>query len=300
MAQKKSILVPLDGSQFGECAIPIALEVARRRDAELEMIVVFEDEPSVAGWPLSPDRVAASFAEYLDQVAARLGTAPRVPLTKTVEGGNVTEHLVKHAGRWNTELVVMSTHGRGAVSRAWLGSVADTLVREATVPVLLIRPVEDQEPDLAARPSFSNVLVALDGSARAERCLEWATRLGGTGASYTFISVVTGPIHSASSYLPDAIRETAKGVAQGRTTAKDYLAGTAERLRNKGYTIATEVVDGVPPASGILRFAEGNPTDLIAITTHGRSGLSRLLLGSVADKVVRGSPVPVLVERAAD
>ncbi len=299
MAQK-SILVPLDGSPFAEAALPVALEAARRRGDGIELMVVFEDEPSVAGWPLSPERVAASFHEYLESVTRRVGPVEGVPITASVEGGNVMEHLVKHAGRWNSELVVMSTHGRGAVSRAWLGSVADHMVRHATVPVLLVRPVEGEDTDLGATPSLDRVLVALDGSHRAERGLEDAVRVSGPHASYTLLRVVPGPIHHWSTYIPAAIQETADGLEKGRAEADTYLAGVATQLRETGLTVATRVVEGVPPAAGILSHAEEQPTDLIAITTHGRTGLSRLLLGSVADKVVRGSSVPVLVTRAAD
>lgn len=297
MAQKR-ILVPLDGSQFAEHAIPTALEIARRRDAAVEFLVVFEDEPAVAGWPLSPERAAGAFKEYLGDVAERLGKVTAgLELTTTVEGGQVQEHIVKHAGRWNTELVVMTTHGRGAVSRSWLGSVADHVVRHATVPVVLIRPVEGEEIDYAHRPAFQNVLVGLDGSKRAERCLEWATRIGGPDGNYTLLRVVTGPIHTPlSTYIPDAVKETSEILKKGRAKATEYLTGVADAMRSNGYTVKTEIVDGVPAATGILRYAGHNPTDLIAITTHGRTGISRLLMGSVADKVVRGADLPVLVD----
>lgn len=299
MAQK-NILVPLDGSAFSEASLPVALEAARRRGDGIELMVVFEDEPSVAGWPLSPERVAASFDAYLKTVVERIGPVEGTAITTTVEGGNVMEHLVKHAGRWNTELVVMSTHGRGAVSRAWLGSVADHMVRHATVPILLVRPVEGEDVDVGATPSLDNVLVALDGSHRAERGLEYAVRVSGPDASYTLLRVVPGPILHWSTYIPAAIQETSEGLKKGRAEAEAYLAQVAERLRASGLAVTTQVVDGVPPAAGILSWAEDHPTDVIAITTHGRTGLSRLLLGSVADKVVRGSSAPVLITRAAD
>lgn len=300
MSQQKIILVPLDGSPFAEAALPVALEAARRRGHGLELMVVFEDEPSVAGWPLSPERVAASFEEYLQKVAERISHVKDVPISTTVEGGNVMEHLVKHAGRWNTDLVVMSTHGRGAVSRAWLGSVADHMVRHATVPVLLVRPVEGEETDLATLPSLDNVVVALDGSHRAERGLEYALLVSGEQAHYTLVRVVPGPILHWSTYIPTAIQETSEGLKKGRADAEQYLGGTARRLRESGYDVTTEVLEGIPPAAGILDYAKDHPTDVIAITTHGRTGLSRLVLGSVADKVVRGSWAPVLITRAAD
>jgi len=203
--------------------------------------------------------------------------------------------LVKEAGRWNVELVVMATHGRGAVNRAWLGSVADEVVRHATVPVVLVRPIEGEEVATAA---FANVLIALDGSKRAERCLDWATRVGGEEASYTLLRVVPGALFSPSTYLPNAIKEEAQKLSSGHTEADGYLAAVAKRMREAGLNVATEVAEGVPAAAGILAHAERHPTDLIVITTHGRGGLKRLLLGSVADKVVRGAGVPVLVTRA--
>lgn len=293
MSGKKKVLVPLDGSTFAEHAIPLAAAIAQRNEHDLQLLSVYADEPVVAGWSLSADRLAASLRTYLDRVAGKAGG----PVSTNVVGGDVSDVLIKEAGRWNVDLIVMATHGRGGLHRGWLGSVADDVVRHATVPVLLVRPFED-ETEPTGTPQLEDVLIALDGSKRAERGIDAAVRIGGSEAVYTLLRVVPGPLFAPSSYPPDAIREEADQLAAGRGEAATYLETAAKRVVERGFQVRTDVVTGVPAATGILRYADQHPADLIVVTTHGRGGLRRALLGSVADKVVRGAGLPVLVTRA--
>jgi nucleotide-binding universal stress UspA family protein len=300
------LLVPLDGSTFGEWALPAALGIARRAGAQLELVTVDVPPPpliSDAGL-LRYDSAWASAARdralaYLEAVAERISRAAGPTVARTVRsGGKVAELLVEHAARVGADLVVMSTHGHGPLKRAWLGSVADAVARHSPVPVLLVRPEGEDGPDLAHEVLFRNVLVPLDGSAYAEEVLTHAVALGEpAGAGYALLEVVVppyavgAPVGTFPPHFDPALLEAGKEAAAG------YLRGVAERLRRRELRVETLVAVEPFTSAAILEEAERLEVDLIALTTHGRGGLGRLMLGSVADKIVRGARVPVLLYR---
>jgi nucleotide-binding universal stress UspA family protein len=294
------ILVPLDGSKFAEAAIPVALGLAKSLHGQIELISVFEDEPVVATWQLSAVEMRSLLIEYLKAISQRVGEVSDISVSFGVVSGPVAKSFEDHATRSAPHVIVMSTHGRGPVSRAWLGSVADHVTRHVPMPVMLVRPEDGAEVEIADTHRFTNVLVPLDGSDRAEASLEWATRIAtACEARLTLMRVVPPPLPLSSPYLPHAIANTHDALEAGQKEAAEYLREVATRLEKEGFRIPAEVVTvGVSPASGIMRHAEERAIDLIVITTHGRSGLPRLLLGSVADKVVRAAHAPVLVTRA--
>lgn len=295
----KAIMVPLDGSRFGEEALPIAVRLAKDLDRSIELVSVFEDEPPVATWVLTAAEMRSLLDEYLETLGNQIRESACVEVTRSVLSGPVTMSLEAHAKEKDPELIVMSTHGRGAVSRAWLGSVADHVTRHVSMPVLLVRPDEDPgEVQFEGSPPFEHVLVPLDGSDRAEASLAWSTRIALAHKSkLTVLSVVPPPPVLTSPYLPDVIAESKEGLEKGQREAEQYLNDIAVRLEKEGVSIGTVVRVGIAPASGINRYALDHGVDLIVISTHGRGGLPRLLLGSVADKVVRGATAPVLVTR---
>jgi nucleotide-binding universal stress UspA family protein len=196
------------------------------------------------------------------------------------------------------DLVVMTTHGRGPFSRFWLGSVADEFLRRAPVPVLLVRP-QETKPDLGREPALRHVLVPLDGSPLAEQILGPAVSLGSlTRADYTLLRVVPPPmfgVYDAGGFAISPVEEPS--LEEQRSHAEAYLDKVAERLRAKSLPVRTQVIVGRQPSEAILEEAQTQAIDLIALATHGLQGLQRLLLGSVADKVIRGASIPVLVYR---
>jgi nucleotide-binding universal stress UspA family protein len=300
----RSVLVPLDGSAFAEHALPLALAIARRAGAALNVVQVHVPFALMYADSLSPGsyeaeaRVLEQERAYLDGIVKRLASLAPVAVTSALlEGPVVAEMLSGHATVTKADLVVMTTHGRGPLSRLWLGSVADEMVRRATTPVLLVRPHE-KGVDLAAEPGLRHVLIPLDGSELAEQILAPARALGGlTEAEFTLLRVYGPAIDVAP--LTDAVREEVEGaVEQLRVRAEDYLHRVAERFSGQGCKVQTQAVIGQHPASAILDAAQGLAVSLIALETHGRRGLPRLLLGSVADKVIRGASTPVLVHRS--
>ena len=325
----KKILVPVDGSPFSEAAIPVALSVSRRCGASVELVSVEAPAPSLASeaWEVPAADWAAG---YLDDLIDRIGeSAGSGGVTSTVLSGRVSDSLARHATETEADLVAMATHGRGAVTRAWLGSVADSFVRHTTKPVLLVRPEPHTEPDLGADVPLQRILIPTDGSAFSHAVAEPALTLGGLfDARYTVVRVVIFPVDVATPYLPHTVQmnqpvvETATRVAGEETdrpvdVATPYLPHTvqmnqemvetatrvaeeetdrlARELKERALIVDTEIHVSGRAAHKILMLAEELDCQLVALATHGRGGVARALLGSVADKVIRGSHRNVLV-----
>ena len=189
----------------------------------------------------------------------------------------------------------MATHGLGPLSRFWLGSVADALVRTATVPLLLLRPSE-QPPPAAIAPPFRHMMIPLHGSDLAEQALDPALQLGRLmEADYTLLRVVK-PVVMLAHLEWLALSGTNETLTrQALDEAQAYLDRIADRLRGQGLTVQTRTVFHTYPADVILE--EAREADVIGLATHGRGRFRRLLLGSVADKVLRGGTTPMLVCR---
>lgn len=303
----RRILVPLDGSPFGEHALPTAMALAGRMGAQLHLATVAlpatpemsDSNRAVPRGEDARDRGQARAGQYLEEVQERIrkvgfeGTVG----TEVISAGNTAHSLVRHLVDLEVDLVVMTTHGRGPIQRAWLGSTADGVIRRSPVPVLLLRPEEDEPVDLSTEPEpFRSVLVPLDGSRTGEELLAMAPPITAEDATITLLRVVAPFIPGGSPYLPHVVRETHDQEAV-ETAAVEYLEGVADRFDLGGRS--TEARTSLQGQAGmaILEVARTMGADLVAISTAGRGGVARMLLGSVADKVIRGAPCPVLVYR---
>jgi nucleotide-binding universal stress UspA family protein len=309
----RSILVPLDGSPFGEHALPYALSIARRTGATVQLLNVltpiatlYAETPLFIDDQLEQrlrDRQVEAQEKYLDQVVQRIEAASAVKVVKLVDDGEIAPTVRAQAERNKSDLIVLTTHGRGPLGRFWLGSVADELVRESPVPVLLTKPTTEKV-DLTREPPMKHVLVPLDGSQLAERILPSVTDLGRfLAADFTLMRVVKpigtlmpvgdgGTIGFQVQAMVERIETVQKQLV---TEARDYLERVAGPMRETGLAVGSRVDVAEQPATAILHDAVPPVIDLVALETHGRRGLSRLFLGSVADKVIRGAHVPVLV-----
>ena len=291
----RQILVPLDGSRFGESALPLALRLSHLTGARIHLVTVQEILPATApaGWQSATQDSARA---YLEDVADGVRKDSAGEVTTSFRVGHVVDELLEEA--WDADLVVMATHGWGMISRAWLGSVADAFSRNVPRPVLMLRPETDGGDDAfgpGTEWSISKMLLALDGTPLSEAIIDHATELGSLfGASYHLVRVVTLPKEFSSSYLPDMIQMNKEFLEESEKVANEYLEGHAQRLRARGFEVDANVLVGAQPVHGILSEAESSMSDFIAISAHHRAGLTRALLGSTSDKVLRGSPVPVL------
>jgi nucleotide-binding universal stress UspA family protein len=243
---------------------------------------------------------------YLNRVIQRIHEVSTVTVTSEVIEGDIVASIRDAVADSKADLVVMTTHGRGPLARFWLGSVADELVRELPVPLLLVHPSKEP-PDFSAEPVFKNILLPLDGTPLAEKMLVPAAELArAMGASCTLFRVVHTDVPDSlilaagSDAVAQEVRMISKRVEelekQQREEAEHYLEGAADRMRALGVPVQTHVVVDEKTAAAILHESEAN-FGLVALETHGFSGLKRLWRGSVADKVIRGAHVPVLVQR---
>jgi nucleotide-binding universal stress UspA family protein len=304
----RNIMVPLDGTRFAEAALPVAMYLANRDDAALELVTVWAPWPfaldnstwfkEVEGWE---KRKREEERRYMSEVARRVRKATGKSVSIRYLLGQPDDQLAKYAAESNMDLVVMATHGHGPVNRAWLGSVADRMVRRSSVPVLLVRPDEaNPAVELAPRKPFRKILVPMDGSALAEQALQESLMLGHGDKSteITLLTVVGFPPplmtpEGAVAYDPGPITEAQKEAAEV------HLAQAAKHMASWGCKVTTQVIADPITWKAIVDYASANHFDLIAMATHGRGGVARLLLGSVADKVVRSSPVPTLLVHPA-
>jgi nucleotide-binding universal stress UspA family protein len=197
------------------------------------------------------------------------------------------------------DLIVMTSHGRTSFSRAWLGSVADAVVREGGVPVLVLRPVDNAKQISEGAPLFRRLLVPLDGSQTSAAILGPAAALARSANGVLVLARIVVPVplciyepglpvRPSAVIDPDGTREVAD------TATQDLVLFAQEVERDNGIRVETRIVIADSIAAELLTLALNNNCDLIAMTTHGR-GASRLVVGSVTDKVLGGSHLPLLL-----
>lgn len=304
----RTILVPLDGSAFGEQALPLAFSLARRANANVELLHVHTpvqeySEMLLFDVPLDT-KIRKQEKRYLENMIQKVGKLGITPApTMALKEGHVPDVVNEHALAIGADLVVMTTHARGPMGRFWLGSVADRLIREMTVPVLFMHPREAPEVKLDQDVRLRNILIPLDGSPACEGVLGPTTNLARVMESQLTLIRVIKPLlpmtvpMGVGSFGEMAHHMTLEVETMQENIRKDaaaYLETIAQKLRKDGFQVTTRVEAEDQPARAILGV---KGMDLVAMETHGRRGLSRFFLGSVADKVLRGSSAPVLVCR---
>ena len=283
------ILVPLDGSSFSEQILPYARWVAGAYKIPVELLRITDPDVRPPFWP--PE----TSDQYLKKVAAKFFPSGAA---RIAEDGRPAEVITERAKSDPSCLIAMATHGMSGVRRWLLGSVASKVVQTAANPLLMIRPTEDT--DESQEPKLDRILVPLDGSGLAEKILPHVRALAETNnVEIHLLRVYTLP--------PDAYVVADGVIAQGpapyreelKKEAQTYLDGLVAGLRADGFhRVIGTAIEG-DPAGEIIDLARKTPNDLIAISTHGRSGIGRWVLGSVAEKVVQHSRGPVLLVRAS-
>lgn len=278
-----TVVVPLDGSPLAEEALPYAAAIAERSQAPLHLLRV-----------IPPDAPAAAEEEarrYLREKARTFGD--RVQLS--VHIGHPAEQIIDSAAEMSDPIIVMTTRGRSGIGRWIYGSVADQVVRAAEVPVLLIRSGMPRR----ATDTFRRILVPLDGSAYAEAALPVAVQLARAfDAELVLVRVAeTSQIYrtlTPTAPTPIAVETLDEIAAQVRSEARSYLHQVAERLQREGVRVQSEVLEGFPTEQ-LLAYERDQTVDLVVMATHGRSGVSRLVFGSVAERILRLGQTPVMM-----
>ncbi|HXF50280.1 MAG TPA: universal stress protein [Dehalococcoidia bacterium] len=286
------IVVPVDGSELSERAIPVAVALARGLSATLHLLTVWEpeDHDLERHFPaLASDLAKAAEKYYGDYLARVAGKAEGVPVVAEVRSGRPAEQILAYAAEKGARFVVMSTHGRSGLSRWWYGSVADRIVHTSSTPVVVVGPNALRDAAYAIR----HIATPLDGSTLSESAIPTAVELAAAlRARLTLVRAVRWAAQAYPYTLPEAYVPQLD--AELEAGAQAYLQAVRGGVETS-VTIDTAVVRGAI-AESLMEFCEREGVDLVVMSTHGRSGLARATLGSVADRLLHG-PCPVALIR---
>lgn len=281
------ILVPVDGSELSESALPWVRLLASKQDSEVLLCRSFEPMstlylvpdmlPPVAG-TIDQSTLAEQVKDYLERLTSRL---PDTKVRTRADCGSPADEILARAAKG--DIVVMASHGRGGLGRWLMGSVATKVVRASPKPVLVVGGLCDREA--VANPKLERILVPLDGSPTAEAALGHACALARTHNAelilYQGVSLVE---------LDHEVVAAANKAELER--AKVYLEKLGETCEGVSFRTA---VCSTPARHGIVKNAQEYEADMIVMGSHGRSGVSLWMLGSVAEEVLQKSTCPVLI-----
>ncbi|HEY8852637.1 MAG TPA: universal stress protein [Gemmatimonadaceae bacterium] len=296
----KVIMVPTDGSGFDREAIRVSLRIADRSDAKVRLVRVlstgsfFGMAAAAEGTAVAAEVVKSERDRALSELyalAAECRSASNADITVDLHAGPVPEVLEAYARRNEVDLIVISTHARSGIARLSLGSVTDSLIRHTTIPVLVVKP-----PTSYLNPrvieGFRRIVVPLDGSTLAEQILPRVLTLAKLEeADIILLNVLLPHSYSQKEIIDPSLPWWEKDISVAQT----YLFRIAGKLRGEGVPVTTDIVIGENVAGAIGDFASRERAGLIAIATHGRGGVARMLRGSVADAVMHSSRLSMLV-----
>jgi len=291
------ILVPLDGSPFATEALPLSRLLAGKVGAKLHLAHVIPPALGIEGTGES----MAALAEVRESVEGYLRDKADEgesgsPASIAVLEGSIVQELRTYVEKHEIDLIALTSHGTGGLHRWWRGSVADGLLASGGADLLMVQPWDETEELAAGATRFTRILVPLDGSAHSESALERAQELATLfEADLILVRVVPSPIELTSIYGVPGVEMVGASHLARIEHAEKYLEGIGARLPEGRCEF--HVVEGPGAAEGIVESARDLGADLIVIAGHGRTGVERLVLGSVADKVLRGTTRPVLVVR---
>jgi nucleotide-binding universal stress UspA family protein len=311
----RNVVVLLDGSELAEGVLPHVAGVIRRRTSRVHLLSIIPGGRSLVAaageTPFSPvitreekQQVEEALTAYLHTVAERIAPAAAA-VHIGVRFGRPAEEILSFVEEVGADLVAMSTHGRSGARRWVFGSVADRVLRGATCPVLLVQTEQSTSP-----APYRRILLPLDGSELAEQVIPYVkallqpdSTLEGEWQEVThisLISVLTSGLTDRTVALlttyPAGLQFATAGWPQEEAQAQAYLRSVAAALREQSVRVHIAIRQGAP-ADEILTYAEETKSDLIGMTTHGFSGVTRWVYGSVADKVLHGAQCPVLLVR---
>jgi nucleotide-binding universal stress UspA family protein len=294
----KHILVPVDGSNLAKSAIPFAQSLAGADGTILLLQVVSPSDPirDDLGVSLVSEEMAGRWhvEEIQRELDAFAGTLQLqvdrgVTVKTAVVVGDPATEILETAKREQIGTIVMTSHARGALGRAAFGSVADRVARSADIPVVIVRPTDDI--GAVGKPAqLRRIILPLDGSALADSAIPFvkdvAVRLGIPVSLVHVMDTVSPYVAAGAMPIPQSALDV------WWNEARDMLEPAARIFDEAGVSSKIEILQGAPFAA-ISNFA--TPGDLIVMTSHGRTGFTRWLLGSVAEKLVRSAPIPVCI-----
>ena len=293
----KKILVPLDGSELAEAALPYAEELAGRLGSEVILIHVYEsaDEKHHRMHELYIQKMVEATKRG---VKSRLGKGQdkEAVVKSALLVGHPAEQIVDYAEEEDIGLILMVTHGRSGIRRWVLGNVASKVATATKRPVALIRAAEGKKA--RKKVAIGRVLLPLDGSKESEVAVPLIEELAAKLETEVVLLHVIAPTYFAYSIPGESVEMpfTAEDMKQHKEKAEHYLATVVSAFKQKGINVRSEVIVGTA-AEEILSLADEIQADMVAMSTHGRSGIRRWAFGSIADKVLHAANTPVLLIR---
>ena len=295
MREQGPIIIPLDGSELAETALPYAAALAEGLRTHLVLITVWEGTESELGatFPAMAMEIEKGaqnyFTQYLDGVRARYGRADQT--RAIIRVGDAAEQILNAVEETGARMLVIATHGRSGVGRWIYGSTAGRLLRTSHVPVVAVGP--NVRPRATAQVALKHLMVPLDGSPLSEAALPVAVSIAASlGARVSLVRSVRWAVQAYPYSLPDAyVPQIDEELEAG---AKAYLRRMEEALKGKVEVDAFVVRGGI--ADGLMDVADKQAVDLVVMTTHARAGIARAALGSTADRMLQGK-APVMLVR---
>lgn len=292
----KHILLPLDGSQLAESALPVVAYLADKLKAQVTLLHIIEKNApaSIHGQRHLTNEEEA--CQYLQEIAEK-AFPPHLEVYRHVhseEVSKVSQSIVQHSDEFDPDLIVMCAHGEGGLRDFVVGSIAQQVIASGTIPVLLLQP-EKSETKFSG---FDRILVALDGNPEHESGYAIAAEIAEElGASVHLIQVVPtlstlNAKHSATGTLLPAT--TAALLEIDEDNACEYLEEKIKGLQQAKGTVSAEVERG-DPARQVVQSADTQDSQLIVLGTHGKSGMNAFWAGSVAPKIVELTHRPILL-----
>jgi len=295
----RKLLVPLDGSDSAERALEYAVRLARAGQGGITLVQVALAPPSMSvdgmDWRQYQAQAVDDAEQYLAAVVRTLGD--QVPVqTLVVPNGNPAAQIVSQVQSLEADAIVMATHGRTGLAHLLFGSVAEMVLAETSVPVFLVHARPGKPAQQPFDPRAGRLIVPLDGSPFAEAALDLAVDFLGPEGELVLVTVVEPPDHVLRDERGRAVAYLDQQAEAHTREGRGYLEDVARRLRRNDPDIRVSVdVRMDEPSEGILDAAADRGTDLIIMATHGRTGLRRVSVGSVAGDVLRNGRTPLLL-----
>lgn len=285
----KRILVPLDGSATAEQVLPHVLACSGP-DTELMLLRVLEPVLLPDRGLVLADGLKQEAGDALGELTLELARRGARVRTRIAPAGQVDETILAVAREEAVDLIALTSHGRRGLERWFLGSVAERLLRASPVPVLLVRasPTAPLDWRQADPPEYRRVLIPLDGSPFSECALQFQQVLAIRPERVTLVQASDIPIFLGRELLDQEVINGILGESE------KYLRALSQVEELRGIEVGCQALDAMA-WEAILELAQEGKADLIVMATAGRSGMKRWLLGSVAEKVSRSAPCPLLL-----
>jgi nucleotide-binding universal stress UspA family protein len=286
----RKILVPLDGSEIGELALVYAKELASAIDLEVQMACATESRDKQAVW---------SCSLYLEKVAERLSTQikrinPKSEVNTVTVDGEPAEALIDYTQKKGIDLVIMMSHGRSGIMPWAMGSTANKIIQKSKVPVLMIRAeqaVSRQRPVQV----FKNILIPLDGSALGEAALDLTKTIAHAMKSKVILLFVVETVEYVHSIGgPDHFVYSEMQVEKMKKDATQYLGKVQEQFDGGNVQLMLRTGE---PAREIIRLSDEEKVSIVAMSSHGKTGITRWMMGSTSSKILHAGKTPLLLVR---